>query len=137
MLRPMAGRPSKYDPRYCAEVVKHMNDGASLTSFAAEIDVARSTINEWIAQHPEFSEAVSRGKAKCLAWWEKINRENAQNGKGNPTSCIFGLTNMSAENEWKHKQEIEHTGSVSIRDEILKRRERAGIEPKIDVEIVG
>lgn len=104
------GRPSKYDPAFCEAVVAHMSDGASLTSFAAEIDVARSTINEWIGQHPEFSEAATRAKAKCLAWWEKVNRDNAQTGKGNSTSCVFGLTNMSADGEWRNKQEHEHAG---------------------------
>jgi hypothetical protein len=106
-----AGRPSKYDPSYCAAVIEHMTDGASLTSFAADIGVARSTINQWIGDYPEFSEAVTIAKAKCLAWWERVNRQNAESGRGNPTSCIFGLTNMSADGEWRNKQQVEHTGA--------------------------
>lgn len=104
-----AGRPTKYSPSYCDEVVAHMKEGASLTSFAAEIGVARSTINEWVYEHLEFSEAVKRGKAVCAAWWEKIGRTNAEKGGGNATLVIFGLKNMAAE-DWRERQEIEHTG---------------------------
>lgn len=109
------GRPTKYEPRYCEMLVQHMAEGASMTSFAAEIDVARSTLNEWAAQFPEFSEAVTRGKAKCAAWWERVARANAVTGNGNATLVVFGLKNMAQE-DWRDKQEIDHSsadGSMS------------------------
>lgn len=102
------GRPTKYKPEYCERVIDHMKDGASLTSFAAEIEVARSTINEWMGNYPEFSEAVKKGKAKCASWWERLGREGAQGGDVNPTLVIFGLKNMAAD-DWRDKQEIDHT----------------------------
>lgn len=108
-----AGRPSKYDPAYCELVVEHLKDGASLTSFAAEIDVARSTINEWMAEHPEFSEACARAKAKCAAWWEKTNRVLASTGTGNQGACKLGLTNMAAD-DWREKIETEHSGNLTV-----------------------
>jgi hypothetical protein len=97
------GRPSKYREAYCDAVVEHMAEGASLTSFAAEIGVARSTINEWMEQFPEFSEACARAKAKCAAWWEKANRRLATTGEGNQGACKLGLTNM-ARDDWKDRQ---------------------------------
>lgn len=106
------GRPSKYDPAYCDAVVEHLKDGASLTSFAAEIDVARSTIGEWMTEHPEFSAACARAKAKCAAWWEKTNRTLASTGMGNQGACKLGLTNMAAE-DWREKIETEHSGTVT------------------------
>lgn len=105
---PVVGRPSKYLPEYCEQVIEHMSDGASLTSFAAEIQVARSTINEWMGVHPEFSEAVKVAKAKCAAWWEKLGRSGAMGGDVNPTLVIFGLKNMAAD-DWREKQEMAHT----------------------------
>jgi hypothetical protein len=107
-----AGRPSKYDSRYCEMLVEHMSGGASITSFAAEIDVSRSTITEWADNHPEFSVAVTRGKAKCAAWWERVARNNALTGNGNATLTIFGLSNM-ASCDWKQKQEIDHKSTDS------------------------
>jgi hypothetical protein len=107
------GRPSKYDPAYCDRVILHMADGASLTSFAGEIEVARSTINEWMEHHPEFSEAVNIAKAKCAGWWENVSRKNAKDGGGNATLCVFGLKNMGAD-DWREKVTTELTGSIEV-----------------------
>lgn len=118
------GRPSKYDPVHCDAVVQHCAEGASLTSFAASIDVARSTINEWMEHHPDFSEAVKRAKAKCAAWWETQARQGAVGRKDvNPTLCIFGLKNMAAE-DWREKQEVQHSGGVRV-----ERVERTIVDP--------
>jgi prophage DNA circulation protein len=89
-----------------------MSEGASLTSFAAEIDVCRDTISEWTKVHEEFSAAVKRAKAKCAAWWEKTNRTLATTGTGNATACVFGLKNMAAE-DWRDKIETEQSGTVT------------------------
>jgi hypothetical protein len=89
-----------------------MKVGASMTSFAAEIDVARSTLNEWMENHPEFSEAVKRAKAKCAAWWEAVARKGALGEDANPTLCIFGLKNMAAD-DWREKVEHEQSGTVT------------------------
>lgn len=118
-------RPSKYDPAYCDAVIAHCAEGASLTSFAAEIEVARSTINEWMEHQPEFSEAVKIAKAKCAAWWEKNARVAAIGGNkdANATLCIFGLKNMAAE-DWREKQEVQHSGGVRV-----ERVERTIVDP--------
>jgi hypothetical protein len=117
------GRPTKYDPAYCEAVVVHMAEGASLTSFAAEIDVCRDTITEWANVHEEFSAAVKKGKAKCAAWWEATNRNLAKTGTGNATACIFGLKNMAAD-DWRDKVETQHSGNVTI-----NRVERVIVDP--------
>lgn len=103
------GRPSKYDPAYCDAVIEHMTEGASLTSFAASIRVARSTINEWMSVHPDFSEAVHVAKALCAAWWEKTGRMIAAGGggPGASTVAIFGMKNMGAD-DWKEASQIDH-----------------------------
>jgi len=118
-----SGRPTTYDPKYCQAVIEHMSEGASLTSFAASIDCARSTINVWMEANPEFSEAVKIGKSKCAQWWERVSRANAVEGGGNATLCIFGLKNM-APDEWREKQEIEHSGKIdsNVSDDELDRR---------------
>ena len=102
-----AGRPTKFDPTYCEQVIDHMAEDASLTSFAAEIGVSRSTINEWAQHHPEFSAAVGVAKARCAAWWEKQGRHLAVNGGGNATLVVFGLKKMSPD-DWRERQQVEH-----------------------------
>lgn len=106
------GRPSKYDPAYCQQLIDHMATGASATSFAAEIEVDRSTISQWAEVHPEFSLALTRGKAKCAAWWERVGRKLAADGEGNATMVVFGLKNMSGD-DWREKQHVEHSGEIA------------------------
>lgn len=104
-----AGRPTKYDPAYCEMLVAHMADGASVGSFAAEIDVARATINLWAEAHPEFMEALSRGKAKAQSWWERVGRNVAMTGEGNAPMAIFGMKNMGGDDwEDKTKRDVNH-----------------------------
>ena len=105
------GRPTKYSEEYCNAIIQHMDEGASIASFAASIGVARSTINEWAGKHEEFSEALKAAKAKCAAWWEKRLRGLAMKGgeTGQATAVIFGLKNMASE-DWRDKQQHEHSG---------------------------
>ena len=106
------GRPSKYDPKFCDMIIEHMSEGASMASFAAEIEVARSTINKWGEDHPDFSEAISIAKSKCAAWWEKAARSGALGSTVSASIIIFGLKNM-APDDWRDKQEIEQTSTVT------------------------
>lgn len=103
-----AGRPTKYDPKYCDDVVEFCKDGYSLTAFAGEIGVARQTISEWAETHAEFSVAVSRAKAVCCRWWENKLRDRAD-GDGSSTAAMFGVKNMGRD-DWQERQTHEHTG---------------------------
>lgn len=101
-----AGRPTKYEERFCEECIAFMGQGYSLTAFAGSIGVARSTINEWMAAHPEFSEATRVGQAKRTMKLEEglIKGESGPKVQGH----IFALKNADPEG-WKDKQEIDHS----------------------------
>jgi len=66
-----AGRPTDYDPSYCDVVVSLGRDGKSLAQMCAHFDIARQTIDNWAAAHPDFLEALSRAKVHAQAWWEE------------------------------------------------------------------
>lgn len=106
-----AGRPSKYDPAYCEQVIEAGAEGYSLTAFAGKIGVNRDTLHEWASAHPEFSDAVKTHKAKRTVWWEDRLRSIAQNGGagGAATVTIFGLKNVAPE-EFADRVVNEHTG---------------------------
>lgn len=106
-----AGRPSKYETRYCEEVIVAAREGLSLTGFAGKIEVARSTINEWIEQYPEFSEAVSCAKAvRALAWERRaIKVGDGDGGPGAAPMIQFALRNL-ADDDWRDRRELEHAG---------------------------
>jgi len=91
------GRPTKYQPRYCQELIDDMAQGYSLGAFAGKIGVARATLANWASEHPEFLAAVGTGKAKRLRQWETALIDNAMTGgAGNPGSIQFGVK-MQAE----------------------------------------
>jgi hypothetical protein len=83
------GRPSKYDPAYCDEIVEFCRGRRSITGFAAKIGVARDTITGWGQEHPEFSLAIKAAKAACALAYEETMGDLA------PALTIFGLKNMA------------------------------------------
>lgn len=101
------GRPSKYSPAYCEEVIACMGQGYSFTAFAGEIGVDKDTLYEWVKVHPEFSGAVKKARAKRLRFLE----EKLLTGDTGPrvTAMIFALKNADAD-EWRDKVTNEHTG---------------------------
>lgn len=109
------GRPSKYKPEFCAKVISCGEQGMTLAEMAADIGVDRSTINDWIGQHDEFSRAVKAGLDKAQAWWERQGRIATFGGCDgfNATSYIFQMKNRFKE-DWRDKQEVEHAGGVRM-----------------------
>lgn len=99
-----AGRPTKYKPEYCEQVIEIMSQGLSLTAFAGKISVARSSINEWIDNHEEFSEAVRVGKAKRTLALE-MGMLSADSGPA-VTARMFALKNADPD-EWREKQSLD------------------------------
>ena len=103
------GRPTKYDPAYCDQVIDFCMAGKSLTAFAGSIRVARSSLNEWASVHPDFSEALNIAKACACNAWEDRNLRVGDEGKGNPALVIFALKNFGAD-DWREKQPDEDAG---------------------------
>jgi transposase len=103
------GRPTKYDPAYCDQVIEFMRKGFSLTAFGGHILVARSTLNEWMNNFPEFSEAVKVAQATRTNYLEGGLLSSEAAGP-QITARIFALKNAAPE-EWREKQLLEHTGA--------------------------
>ena len=99
----MLGRPTKYEERFCDMLVKHMSEGLSFESFAAEINTCRDTLYNWKKEHPEFFDAHKKGLDFNLNFWERIGRQQSIKGKGNVVAWIFNMKNRHG---WKDSQEI-------------------------------
>jgi hypothetical protein len=59
------GRPTSYRPEYNEQVFKLCLLRATNEEIANFFEVNVDTIHEWKKQHPEFSDAISRGKEKA------------------------------------------------------------------------
>lgn len=111
-----AGRPSKFDLAFCEQLINHMESGLSFESFAANIDVDRDTLYEWVKVHPEFSDAKKIGTAKAQLFWEQhgidgLYTETEYNDKGKPIStramnAAVWCFNMKNRFGWRDKQEL-------------------------------
>jgi hypothetical protein len=124
------GRPTKYEPRFCEEVIEAARKGHSLTGFAGEICVSRATITEWVANYPEFSAAVSCAKSIAAHSWEKraINIGDGKGGPGAAGIVQFALKNLGSD-DWKDVSTKELTGPNGGPVESVTRIERVVIEP--------
>ena len=110
-LKRPVGRPTKYDPAFCEEIVEVCAEGHSITGFAGKIGVDRDTITEWAKVYQEFSVALKRAKAAATYGIEKdangIRKRGG--GPGAATMAIFQLKNF-AEHEYTEKSETKLTG---------------------------
>ena len=89
------GRPTSYRSDFCQRVVTLMAQGYSLDACASFLDVHPSTLYDWQHTHREFSEAVEKGRAAGMAFWEGRLIEVAKGGPGHAAAIQFGLRNRS------------------------------------------
>lgn len=105
------GRPTIFTPELGDRILALMSEGLSLAAAAAECDIHRQRIYEWVEQHPDFSDTVKLAMGKRQAWLER-RLYGASEGPV-VTSSIFALKNAGAE-DWRDKQEVESKASVNV-----------------------
>lgn len=69
------GRPTKYRPEYCEQVIELGRLGKSPAQIAAALDVARATLTNWAEDHPDFLAALTRAYDLSQAWFEDRGQE--------------------------------------------------------------
>lgn len=63
-------RPTDYLPEHCERVIELGRQGKSKAQIAADLDVARQTLDNWAGVHPEFLDALTRARDLAQAWFE-------------------------------------------------------------------
>lgn len=109
-----AGRPSKYDPKYCDELIEYFTKARSkldwatgtrgllfptLQGFAANIGVHLETLTNWARANPEFFEA--RKRAEAIQHALLVEGALADVFPGAP--AIFAMKNLM---KWRDKADI-------------------------------
>lgn len=115
------GTPSKYDPKFCDDIIIASRKGWTFEEFASHINVCLDTLYDWAERYPEFGLAKKRAKQESLIWWMKIGRKamlgyqfGPKFGKRrslNPTLWIF---TMKARFGWSEENEESDDGDVDF-----------------------
>jgi hypothetical protein len=100
-----AGRPTKYLPKYCTEVVEWGKAGKSRIWMCAEMGVVERTMITWEEKHPEFLQAMEVAMLHSQQWWE----DAGQKGMTAPgfNGSVFSRS-MAARfpRSWREKLEV-------------------------------
>jgi hypothetical protein len=111
------GRPTAYLPEYCDQVVEFGKQGKSVAWIAAELQVHKDTLYEWVKVYPQFSDAFTRARLESQRWWEDFGQQHMlmKPGEGTVNAGMWSRS-MAARfpDDWREKQEIEHKGGVTI-----------------------
>jgi hypothetical protein len=124
------GRPKKYLPEYCDQIIDFMAEGKSLLQFAASINCTRDTVYEWAKQYKEFSDALNEAKEKCESYWERIvQAKTVKKIPGSDALLLFYLKNRfkwteRAESKIEQSQSITFTTQIG-EDGAINRQEEA------------
>ena len=144
--RRKVGRPTKYKPEYAHIAMRHCLLGADNPGLAETLQVSLATLNKWIAEIPEFSEAVYEGREGADAHVAQALYHRARgyshhedkifNANGEPLvvptikhyppdtqAASLWLRNRHP-SRWRDKQEVEHTGEVNLVDILEAARRR-------------
>ena len=133
------GRPSSYKNEYSELVTNYTILGATDSQLAEFFEVSETTLNTWKKKHPEFKQALQKGKTladsdvakalydRAIGYISKETRIATHEGKitdivkvdkhiqSDVQACIFWLRNRQPE-LWREKQFIEHSSESSIGD---------------------
>jgi len=106
------GRKPKYRPEMCEIAKQSLADGYSKEATAGILGVGKTVLYEWIAQKPEFADAIEQGESLSQQWWEDKGREACADGNINATVWSMNMKNRFG---WKDKSETD----VNVKGDFL------------------
>lgn len=102
MARPV-GCPPIYNQDMCEKVIALLKEGASIEEIGLELDVGYSTVYHWMDVHPEFLEAIKKGREFSKAWWLREGRKALRDKDFSYTGWYMNMKNRFG---WTDKQEV-------------------------------
>ena len=151
-----AGRPSKYDPKFCEEIIQYFsiepykevdevlkykngdekifhkeipNDLPLFSEFARKIGVNQDSLHEWCKVHTEFSEAFKISKGLQ----EKFLVTNALRNNFNCVFSIFTAKNIFG---WRDQQTLAISGYLEQNEIESERKDRYSKNSKMLLEMI-
>lgn len=66
------GRPTKYDPAICEQIIELGRQGKSKVQMVAATNIPYATMSAWEQAHPAFREAMDEAMRLAQAFWEDL-----------------------------------------------------------------
>ena len=107
------GRPTEYRQEMCDQVIELLKEGASIEEIGLDLNCGYSTVYQWMDRHPEFAEAVKKGREYSKGWWLKEGRQNLKTKEFN--SNLYAL-NMKNRHGWADKTESTNTHNINVNE---------------------
>ena len=108
------GRPTVYKPEFCEQAIEIMSTGDGFEEVAQCLGVRRSTINEWMKKHPDFSDAIEFGRELSECWWRSQGKNSLYNREFNTKNWDINMMNRF---QWSKKTET--SGNITVSHEML------------------
>ena len=112
------GRPKKLENIDLAEVEKLAALGLTDEEISSWLNICRATLSNYKKDEKQFLDTIKRGKEKADANVVRSLYKRATEGN-DTTAMIFWLKNRRAK-DWREKQEIEHSGGVTVIQDDIK-----------------
>lgn len=124
------GRPTKYKPEYCEQIIELGKAGKSIAQMASHFDVDKASIFDWAAAHEEFSTALARAKAHSQTWWENTAQNNMDNRNFNAQLWLKSVASRFRD-DYTEKQVTEITGADggAIKTESVTKIDPSALDP--------
>ena len=104
------GRPSKYKPEFCEQIIELGKAGKSIAQMASHFDVDKASIFRWAEEEDDFRTALARAKAHSQTWWENAAQSNMDNRNFNAQLWLKSVASRFRD-DYTEKQVTELTGA--------------------------
>jgi len=107
------GRPTKYRPEYCEQVIQMGKEGKSVAQWCSQFEICRFTIDQWCKDYPEFSDAFTRARSEMQAHLERMGYEGL--GSKDFNANLFKITMQARFREdYTERREVKNSGQVVV-----------------------
>lgn len=106
------GHPTDYRENFHPQdFIEQSKQGKSLAQIALSWDVHRDTIYEWRKVHPEFSDAVKKGREFAEAWYMNLGQAGIL-GQATEKPMNVGLFCWMTKNMFNWSDKVEHKSEL-------------------------
>lgn len=103
------GRPTVYKPEFCQQAIDLGAKGKSFTQIAAHFFVSKETLYRWIAEIPDFRDAMAQSRTLSQSHWEELGYKGMQD-KSIDGSLYSRSMSARFPDDWSDRSKVELTG---------------------------